>query len=259
MSHATTTSPTLDLTDTPAIPFTRLVSVELRKMADTRSGRALLAAIVVITLAILIIFTFAADTKDHTFENYTGITATPQGFLLPVLGILLVTSEWGQRTTLTTFTLSPRRGSVIWAKVAAAVLFGLAAIVVALVLASLATVVAGSDNAWAGVGADDIGKFGLLQVSGILQGLAFGMLLLNSAAAIVSYFVLPIAFTIVANLWSALRDIAPWVDISTAQQVLFGGNDVTGKQWLQLLVASTIWIIVPLVIGLVRVQRAEVK
>lgn len=259
MSHATMTGPTLDLSATKAVPFSRLVSVELRKMADTRSGRVLLAAIVVITLAILIIFTFAADRKNHTFENYTGITATPQGFLLPVLGILLVTSEWGQRTTLTTFTLSPRRGSVIWAKVVAAVVFGLAAIVVALVLSSLATLIAGSDDAWKGVGADDITKFGLLQVSGILQGLAFGMLLLNSAASIVAYFVLPLAFNIVANVWSALADAAPWVDITTAQRVLFGGGDVTGRQWLQLLVASTIWIIVPLVIGLVRVQRAEVK
>lgn len=259
MSHATTTSPTLDLTTTPAIPFTRLVSVELRKMADTRSGRVLLAAIVAVTLAILIIFMFAADLKDHTFENYTGITATPQGFLLPVLGILLVTSEWGQRTTLTTFTLSPRRGTVIGAKVAAAVLFGLAAIVVALVLSSLATLVSGAADPWRGIGADNIGQFALLQVSGILQGLAFGMLLLNSAAAIVTYFVLPTAFTIVASLWSALADVAPWVDISTAQQVLFGIDNVTGKQWLQLLVASTIWIIIPLVIGFFRVLKAEVK
>lgn len=259
MSNATTTFPSLDITATKPVPFTRLVSVELRKMADTRSGRVLLAAIVVITLAILIIFTFATDLKSHTFENYTNITAAPQGFLLPVLGILLVTSEWGQRTTLTTFTLSPRRGSVIWAKVVAAVLFGLAAIVVAVVLSSLATLVAGSGDAWNGFGAAEIGKFGILQVSGILQGLAFGMLLLNSAAAIVTFFVLPIAFNLVASLWSALSDIAPWVDISTAQQVLFGTDGVTGKQWLQLLVASTIWIIVPLVIGLVRVQRAEVK
>ena len=86
--------------------------------------------IVLVTLAIVVIFFLAADEADRTFINFMGATATPQSFLLPVLGILLVTSEWGQRTTLTTFALEPHRGRVIAAKVVAALLFGLAAIVV---------------------------------------------------------------------------------------------------------------------------------
>ena len=38
------------------------------------------------------------------------------GILLPVLGILLVTSEWSQRTAMVTFTLEPSRSRVIAAK-----------------------------------------------------------------------------------------------------------------------------------------------
>jgi hypothetical protein len=176
-----------------------------------------------------------------------------------VLGILLVTSEWGQRTTLTTFVLEPSRPKVIAAKVVAALLFGLVAIVLAVAIAALATVLAGEPGAWDNIGADDFAKFGILQMSGVLQGLAFGLIFLNSAAAIVSFFVLPIAFSIVATLWSALQDAAPWIDLGTSQQPLFSGVDLTGEQWAQLATSSAIWILLPFVVGLVRVIRAEVK
>jgi hypothetical protein len=228
-------------------------------MADTRAGMWLLIAIGLVTAAIVTIFFFAAPDEERTFLGFMGATATPQGFLLPVLGILLVTSEWGQRTTLTTFVLEPSRTRVIAAKVVAALLLGLAAIIVAIGIAALATVLAGEAGAWDNIGADDFGKFGILQVSGILQGLAFGLIFLNSAAAIVTYFVLPIAFSIVATLWGALQDAAPWIDLGTSQQPLFGGVDVTGEQWAQLATSSAIWILLPFVLGLVRVIRAEVK
>ena len=74
-----------------------------------------------------------------------------------------------------------------------------------------------------------------------------------------SYFVLPIAFNIVATLWDALSDIAPWVDLATAQQPLFSAVDMTGDEWAQVATASAIWILLPFVLGLVRVVRAEVK
>jgi ABC-2 type transport system permease protein len=259
MSTATTTVPTLDVSGTSPVPFSRLIGVELRKMADTRAGMWLLIAIGLITAAIVTIFFFAAPDDQRTFLNFMGATATPQGFLLPVLGILLVTSEWGQRTTLTTFVLEPSRPKVIGAKVVAALLLGLVAIVIAVALAALATVLAGEPGAWDNIGGDDFVKFGILQMSGVLQGLAFGLIFLNSAAAIVTFFVLPIAFSIVASLWGPLQDAAPWVDLGTSQQPLFAGVDLTGDQWAQLATSSAIWILLPFVAGLVRVIRAEVK
>jgi ABC-2 type transport system permease protein len=236
MSATTDEAPTLDISGTPHIPLSRLTRVELRKLVDTRASRWLLIAIGLITAAAIVVFFFAADTSDRTFLNFIGFAATPQGFLLPVLGILLVTSEWSQRTALVTFTLMPVCGRVLLAKV-----------------------LGGAPDAWAGIGADDFAKFGLLQVSGVLQGLAFGLLFLSSAAAIVTFFVLPTAFTIVANLWGALRDAAPWVDLGTAQQPLFSGTDLTGEQWLQVTTATLIWVVLPFVVGMVRVLRAEVK
>jgi hypothetical protein len=94
---------------------------------------------------------------------------------------------------------------------------------------------------------------------GVLQGLAFGMLLLNSAAAIVAYFVLPIAFSILTSLVSWFADVQPWVDLGTSQAPLFSGEHVSGEQWAQLATGTLIWIVLPLALGTIRVLRAEVK
>lgn len=249
----------LDLSQTPKIPTGRLVKVELRKMVDTRAGRWLLGAVAVASLLAVVLFGLNASAEDRTFLNFMGFTASPQGFILPVLGILLVTSEWSQRTAMVTFVLTPHRGRVLSAKVAAALVLGLLAILVAVVLGLLATTMFGGTDAYAGIGGDDFAKFGLLQLTAVLQGLAFGLLFLNSAAAIVSYFILPTAFSIVANVWGALSEQAAWFDLSTAQTPLFEGQNLTGEQWAQLATAILIWVVLPFAAGLWRVLRAEVK
>ena len=256
MSTATVT---LDITATPKVPLTRLVKVELRKMIDTRAGLWLIIAIVAITALITVIFTLTTRPSDRIFTNYMGIMATPQGFLLPVLGILLVTQEWSQRTGMVTFTLEPHRAKVIGSKVAAALLFGLMAVALAITFAVLGTWLNGGPGAWNNIGPDDFAKFALLQVTGVLQGLAFGLIFLNSAAAIVTYFVLPIAVSIVAGLWSALKSAQPWIDLNTSQQPLFNGTDLGGKEWAQLATGIGIWVVLPFLVGLWRVLRAELK
>ncbi len=261
-SESTATTPparTLDVSGTPRVPFMRLVSVELRKMYDTRAGFWLLLSIAAITALAMILLFFVGTDADHSFTNFMGVSATPQGFLLPVLGILLVTSEWSQRTTLTTFALEPSRTRVVAAKVVAALVLGVVFVALALAVAALATSVAGGTDPWGNIGLDDVGKFTILQLSGILMGLAFGLLLLNSAAAIVLYFVLPIAFSIVTSIWTALHDVQPWIDTGTSQAPLFGGEHMTGEQWGQLATSSALWILLPLAVGLWRVVRAEVK
>ena len=242
----------------PRISLWRLTRVELRKMADTRSGKWLLIGIGVITLVVIVAFYATADASERTFFNFMAAANGPQGLLLPVLGILLVTSEWSQRTALVSFTLTPVRGRVLLAKFLAGLVAGLAAIAIAVVLAALATVVGGADNAWAQVGVDDLGKFVLLQVTGVLQGLAFGLLFLNSSAAIVSYFVLPSALNIVGTLWKSMTEVQPWIDLWSAQSPLFLGGNLTGEQWAQSTTSTVIWVVLPFAVGLVRVLRAEV-
>jgi hypothetical protein len=239
--------------------MSRLVKVELRKMVDTRAGMWLMIAMGAITVVATTIFGFAGHDEDRRFYNFMQFAGAPQGILLPVLGILLVTQEWSQRTAMVTFTLEPHRSRTLAAKVYAALLLGVAAFVIAVGVASLATVLLGGDDPWREVGGIDFLKFGILQISGILQGLAFGLLLLNSAAAVVLYFVLPTAFSILFNTVPALEDSAPWIDFGTAQGPLGDVGNLTGEEWTQLAITGTIWVILPFVAGLWRMLRAEVK
>jgi ABC-type transport system involved in multi-copper enzyme maturation permease subunit len=253
---------TLDVTGTPAVPFGRLVSVELRKMADTRAGRWLIGSIVAITAVFMVIFFVVADGPDRIFNNFIGIAATPQGFLLPVLGILLVTSEWSQRTAMVTFSLEPSRPRVILAKTVAALVIGFGAFVAAIAIAAACTLVGGADGGFEGLSLTVFLLFLALQLLTVLQGLAYGLILLNTPAAIVTFFVLPIASSIVFSLVESLRDIAGWIDMGTAQQPLFelgSGSSLTGEQYAQLATTSLIWIVLPFVAGWIRVMRAEVK
>jgi ABC-type transport system involved in multi-copper enzyme maturation permease subunit len=265
---STTTAPlTMDVSGTAQIPFARQVRVELRKMFDTRAGLWLLISIAALTAVVLVIQLAVLVSQDLSadFADFMAGMNTPMGILLPVLGIMAVTSEWSQRTAMVTFTLEPNRGRIVAAKVAAALVIAVVAIVVGMVLSVVANLLFGalSDHplAW-DVGPADVFYFFLLHVIGMLTGIAFGTLLLNTPAAIVIYFVysfvLPGLFELGAALLGWFDSLRPWIDFSAAQSPLIEGS-VTGKEWAYLAVSGLIWLGVPLVVGITRVLRAEVK
>ena len=259
MSATATVPTTLDVSTTPRVPLTRLIRVELRKMVDTRAGMWLMITAAVLSLIIVLIAGLTGHDSDHTFGNFMGATAFPQSYLLPILGTLLVTQEWGQRTAMVTFTLEPHRGRVLLAKVVSAVMIGFAAIAVAVAAAAVATLIFGSPHPWTDIEGFDFVKFAIFETVRILMGLVFGLLFLNSAGAIVTSFVLPIAFSIIANLWSLLQDKAPWIDLSTAMGPLLDVGAPSAKEWAQFGVTATIWVVIPFIIGCWRMLRAELK
>ena len=89
----------------------------------------------------------AAGPQDLNYTRLVDFTQTPQKFLLPALAILVVTSEWSQRTGLITFTLVPSRRRVLLAKAAATLGLGLALILIAFAVAARATCSAGYGTA----------------------------------------------------------------------------------------------------------------
>lgn len=252
----TTVRPLPDDVDVP-VPLPRLVLVEMRKMLDTRAGFWLLAIIVVLTAAATVLTAVFGPEGGTEMEILLLAAAGPQGLLLPVLGVLLVTSEWGQRAAMTTFTLVPKRERVVVAKILAALAIGLAVLVVTFAIAALATALSGADVG--DVEIETLGHFTLLQVLGILQGLAFGLLLLNSAAAIVAYFLLPIISSIVFSVVEPLRDLRDWVDLGFAQSPLSNPGSLTGEEWAHVASTSVIWIVLPMALGCWRMLTAEVK
>lgn len=242
------------------VPFGRLLRAELRKLTDTRAGKWLLIAIAAITILVVVIALFAVPPRDLTYSKLVDYTQTPQKLLLPVLGILAVTSEWGQRTGLVTFTLAPNRGRVLLAKATATVILGLTVIAIAFAAAAAGNLAGQAlrhgNGSWA-FGAAGFRDITLVQLTGVIQGVAFGMLLLISAAAIVAYYAQNL-WTLLLTSVSALKHSAPWIDLNTAQTPLYN-HDMTGRGWIQLLAAGAIWVGVPLVLGTIRVRRGEIK
>lgn len=253
---------TVDMTQ-PGVPMSRLIRVELRKLVDTRAGFWLFAAMGIGVAIIMVAMLIWANDADMTFGGMFGLMNIPTAFLLPVLAILLVTSEWSQRTGLVTFTLEPRRSRVIMAKLAVSIVAAVAAVAFATIGATIGTLLAGVfrdsgaqwDMTWIG-----FGNSALIQFLALLQGFAFGMLIMNSAAAIVLYFVLPMIWNIVANIIPWLREnVVEWASMGMAQTPLESGEAVTGGEWARLAVAGSIWILLPLVLGIWRLLRSEVK
>jgi len=237
----------------PGLP--RLSRVELRKMADTRAGFWLLLVIELIAIAIVTITVIAGNDGDKDFFSLFQGTLWVVSILLPVLGILLVTSEWSQRTGLTTFALVPERGRVITAKIVAAIVLSLAATAACLITAAAGNLVAG--GSWSlSLGA--VGRGALFETLGLLGGVAFGLVFMNSALAIVLYYILPTVWSILAQSIHAIEKPAKWLDTSQTVQPLVDGN-MTGTDWAQLGTSMALWVGVVMLIGLWRLRRTELK
>ena len=260
-SVAAAPSPIPGSRPTRGVSFSRLVHVELRKMLDTRAGRWLLIGVGAAIAAALVIL-FFVDGGQHRFEDYLQATTMPMAIILPVVGILAVTSEWSQRTGLVTFTMEPRRLRVGWAKFVASLLVGLAAFALAIALAALvhqaAITIRGITPGW-GIGGLVVTGAGLYVLLGLAQGVGFGMLFKNTPAAIVTYFALPTVWGILSSLVTWLDGVANWLDLNRTMNPLFLGRALTGEQWAHLAASVGVWVVLPLVVGMWRLSRAEVK
>jgi ABC-type transport system involved in multi-copper enzyme maturation permease subunit len=224
-------------------------------MADTRAGFWLLVVVGLMAAAIVTITVIAGKAEDKDLASLFQGTLWVVSLLLPVLGILLVTSEWSQRTGLTTFALVPARGRVIAAKLIAAVVLGLAVTVVCLITAAGANLVAGGD--WSlSLGA--VGRGALFEVASMLGGVAFGLAFMSSPLAIVLYFALPTVWAILFETIHALNGPAKWLDTSRTFEPLVEGG-MGGTQWAQLGTSLALWIGAFLVFGLWRLRRTELK
>lgn len=247
------------------VPLSRLAGVELRKMFDTRSGSWLMASIGIAGLLATVAVIFLAPDADLTYYTFAKAIGFPMTVLLPIIAVLSITGEWSQRTGLTTFVLVPHRSQVVLAKVIASVAVGVAAMVFALaigVAGNLAgTAIAGTELVW-----DVSVVHGVNIVLGsllsLLTGTVLGILFRSSAVALVAYFVYALLLPTVSSLLAAsldgYRDLQPWLDLNLAQSALFEGA-LTGGQAAHLAVTVATWLVVPALVGLASIARAEVK
>lgn len=245
----------------PGVPLGRLVNVELRKMLDTRAGLWLLVVMSAIAAVVVTVFLIWGPAEEATFGTLLSLASFPLLVLLPILGIMTATSEWSQRTGLVTFTLEPRRGRVITAKVVAALLLGLVVTASGFAAAALANVIGGASTDASG--AWDVSwqmalGFVLAFAIFVLQGLAFGFLFLNTPFAIVATLVLPTVWSVLTSLVSSIETASRWLNLDRVTEPLLTGT-MTGENWGQLGTSFAAWVLLPLALGSWRVLHREVK
>lgn len=253
--------------DTPVVPMSRLAKVELRKTLDTRAGRWFTVSILGLVLAILTIYALAAPDADKDYVDFLGASGSVLSLFMPILIIMLVTSEASQRNGLVTFTLEPRRSRVVVAKFLAGAGLAVAVMLLATLLAVVGTLIGIASGASPDWGLDArlvFNGFVLLNVFGICIGFAIATLLMNTPAAIVAYLtctlILPVAVDILGSFSQGFADVAPWIEFNTAQMPLFSGDySPTGEEWAQIATSGTVWMVLPLVLGIRRLRRIEFK
>lgn len=258
-------------------PFGRLAAVELRKMIDTRGGRWLIivtAGLIALAMGLTLLITGLVDDATVTASGFAEIMMIPLSLLLPVFAILTVTSEWSQRTNLVTFTLEPHRGRVLAAKFVAVLALALSTILLAIVFGAIGNllygVITGNEVQWnldISVLLWNIG----LQLVFFSIAFAFGLVFLNTPAAVALFYVIIVflpfmVYSTLMAIFEWARSFFPWIDVNLASTAFLSDVDwmgdpieVSGENYAQLAVATTIWLVIPLIVGVSRALKAEVK
>jgi hypothetical protein len=238
------------------IPLRRLLKVEWRKSIDTRAARWLLLVVGLVSVGLMAIPILRPEDNDQTLSAYLTNAAYGVAILLPIVSILTLTTEWSQRTVLSTFTAEPRRGRVLGAKLGAGMILALlgSALAYALAFAGLAVSGAlGREVSWAMDAGQVVGVTLFVAIS-VAVAMGFAALIQNTPAAIVAYFVLP---AVISTIGLALKDVRDWFDSDiTFDWILTGSwNGNLGP-----IVSTTLlWVALPLAAGAVRTIRREVK
>lgn len=241
----------------------RLAGIESRKLVDTRAGFWLVVSVGLAMLIAMAGMLVALKPADLDTSALFGVISIPAGLLLPVLAVLLVTSEWSQRTGLVTFVSESRRSRIVIAKLLACLFAAAIAFVVTLLLAVIGTLLArefrDGASAWDLTG-HTIAYAATGWAVGMLTGFGFGLLLRNSAAGVVAIFALPALWTLISSVVPWLhKHVQPWADLQSAQTPFRTGDVATVADWGHLGVAVAIWVVTPILFGTWRVLRAEIR
>lgn len=227
-------------------------------MTDTRAGFWLLLSTAGLTVLVAVVACLVFPDDESNLLNFLSITVQPASILMPIVGILLVTSEWSQRTAMISFALVPQRSRVLIAKLLAGLTLSAIAFVLGAVVALTATAVAGADGdeTWSLSGAL-FGQIAFSVVVPMLSGIGFGLVLLASAPAIVLYFVLPTAWSALGSI-SMLEGAARWLDQSRTMSPMFE-ESLSSTQWARVATSLALWLVLPIVLGFWRVTRSGVR
>jgi hypothetical protein len=126
------------------------------------------------------------------------------------------------------------------------------------VVAAVGTAVAAPaiENTWA-LPVGLLGQHVVSLATGMIGGVALGAALLASAPAIVLSFVLPIAWAIAGRL-AGLDAVARWLD-GTYSLAPMTEHVMSAMEWARAGTTLALWMLLPLLIGLWRITRGEIR
>jgi hypothetical protein len=241
---------------TTPIPFEQLLRAELHKTTAARAAKWMLAVTALLAIAgeaVPLVFT---RDVSQTRGSYLTWSALGLSRLLPIVLMLAMTAEWSQRTALTTFTLEPRRSRVLAAKVLTGLAIAMIAACFAFLIAELTVTAARAAGHHVTLSWNwpQLAGFALFVLLTSAIGIAIGAALHNTAAAIVAYFALAAAASLL--MVPALRRAGDWVNTGQTFGWMLSGE--WSGHVAQIATSAAIWIVLPLTIGAVRTVRRDV-
>jgi ABC-type transport system involved in multi-copper enzyme maturation permease subunit len=238
--------------------FGRLTRTELRKMLDTRSGLWFSAAVAAVTLITVIITAQVKGGHDATLARLFNNSVEPAAILLPVLGVLLVCSEWSQRAMLTTFTLVPHRGRILRAKLAASIVVACAAFAACLAFSVIFGELFPAPGGAGSLSIVVVAQGLLFLAATMVIGVAFGAAIMLSAPAIVIYLLLPTAWDALSSTIHPLKTLSHWLAIGPTLGPL-ATHSFSATDWAHAGTTLVLWLATPLIIGAWRFARRDVN
>ncbi|MFE7508222.1 hypothetical protein [Promicromonospora sp. NPDC057488] len=251
------TEPTVNIASesrpAPGIPFFTQVLVELRKSINTHVAKAVLGSF--LGLGLLVNLFVLLNTPEPTLSS-AGLVAAVAALGLPIVSALVMTSEWSQRTAMTTFWLEPKRHRVLLAKVVSALVLGVglisALLTIMFIVIAVLLLARGMPVTTDGLG-DLLLSVYVGGVFGVLFGVAWGAALMSTPLTLL--WVLVVSLVIDLVLPFVAGDLAQWFSTSTASNWII---DRTAPG-LPVLSSFLIWYVVPLAVGFFLQGRREVR
>lgn len=239
------------------VPFHRLVAIELRRTVNSRGGFWFAVGIFVATLLLLAGHVLGGSEADQTVALYFASGVQLFGIFVPIVALLLVTSEWSQRTAMTTLAQQPRRHELLLSKLLASLIIGFAALAGLLLLVLGLGAFAANDTPGATtLDAQVVGQSCLMVLLSIVSGFGFGAAFLKSAPAIAGYVLFPTIVFVIGS-FGAIESVVKWINQATTAEAIIE-YPMSTAEWKYFLVSSFTWSVVPLAVGWWRVMRSEV-
>lgn len=238
--------------------FARSLRAELRNVWTTRGTRwalGLTAGLWVVVGAGVAAIALLLDSREVSISGALLGMGSAVTVFVPILAIFVMAADWQSRDVLTTFALEPRRHLVFFAKASTALIICAGLVVVAGLFATAFTIVlalvTGSTIAW-NADAETIAVLLGSAAVGTVSGIAYGAATQRVAIAIV--FSLVQGLVVDPLLMLVPNGGGSWVRLSAIVDAVSATGPVGPA-----LTAAALWLVVPLAIGFVRHQRADVQ